>query len=324
MALKRKPVFWDKIDGIFMLSKGIVEGRGEDSYYCGYKENSALVGVFDGCGGLGAQTYASFRSHTGAYLASRIVGGAVREWYQSYDGDWNGKENLKSLSEYINKAYEIGGRYAKSNLKLRGSMVRDLPTTLALALIQDAEEGEVLHVVWAGDSRVYLLGAVGLMQLTRDDTDSESAFENLSNDGVLTNVLSSDGNYSLHYKRVELKAPCMVMAMTDGCFGYLPTPMELEYALEESLLQAESLDDWKEKLRSLFDEYAGDDYSFGFAGFGYGTFSGMQESMSSRCAHMKSEYVEALHAKAGDREGRDVLATELWEKYRKEYEQFLN
>ena len=40
------------------------------------------IGVFDGCGGLGARQYKHYEDHTGAYIASRIASGAVYEWFQ--------------------------------------------------------------------------------------------------------------------------------------------------------------------------------------------------------------------------------------------------
>lgn len=110
-----------------------------------------------------------------------------------------------------------------------GSMVRKFPTTLALAYAEKEEDAIKIHLLWAGDSRVYLLDEKGLAQLTRDDTDVEDAFENLTNDGPMNNVLSSDGNYGINYKSVLLSTPTIVFAATDGCFGYIPTPMEFEY-----------------------------------------------------------------------------------------------
>ncbi len=320
MPKKKQLVFEDKLDAMFVIAEEMIIDHGEDSYYCAFDDRSALVSAFDGCGGLGAQRYDNLGNHTGAYLGARLISGAMCEWFHNRRGEkWSsGRELTNDIAHYVREAFQIGAKYAKSNVKLRGSMVRNLPTTAAIAYVEDYTEGELLHVIWAGDSRVYILDRNGLAQLTVDDTDSDSAFDNISNDAVLNNVLSSDGNYTLHYKRFQLTQPSMLLVMTDGCHGYLATPMELEFMVEMSLLQSANLDQYKSNLRHLFGEFAGDDYTFGFAGFGYGTFANMKQSVKARYNYMKKQYIDVLEEKSSD-----AVRRELWEIYRKEYERYI-
>ena len=56
-------------------------------------------------------------------------------------------------------------------------MVRPFPTTLACAYAVPDQEEILIHILWAGDSRIYLLDQDGLAQVTRDDTDIEDAFD---------------------------------------------------------------------------------------------------------------------------------------------------
>ena len=139
------------------------------------------------------------------------------------------------MKRYIEKGYDQCTRYAGGSSRIRGGLFREFPTTAAIVYIQNSSRGILLHVIWAGDSRVYLMDGRGLAQLSGDDIEGEDAFTNLYNDGVLTNVLSSDKNYALHSKSILLSEPALVLTATDGCFGYLSSPMEFEYLLLESL-----------------------------------------------------------------------------------------
>lgn len=78
----------------------------------------------------------------------------------------------------------------------------------------------IADFIWAGDSRGYVLSDMGLAQVTKDDIDdSVDALDNISNDGVLTNVVSADGNYILHSKQIKIKDKIIIFNATDGCFG---------------------------------------------------------------------------------------------------------
>ena len=86
------------------------------------------------------------------------------------------------------------------------------------------------HVFWAGDSRAYVLPADGARQLSTDDLrDPSDAMANLRRDSVVSNAMSADTDFHVNYRRVELKAPFLLVCATDGCFGYVPTPMHFEH-----------------------------------------------------------------------------------------------
>lgn len=73
-------LFSEKFDDLFLISKEMIEGHGEDSFFCASSDDSAFLSVFDGCGGLGSRTFSNFKGHTAAYLASRAASGAVHDW----------------------------------------------------------------------------------------------------------------------------------------------------------------------------------------------------------------------------------------------------
>lgn len=320
MKNTQKKCFTDYLDTVQLISKMARENLGEDSYFCAEDDNSALVSVFDGCGGLGARRYQDIDGHTGAYLASRIVSGAVHDWYYS-------KKNrkldsftvTKELQNYIGKAYSVCEPYAVERIKIQGSMVRKLPTTFAMAYAEQDEDSILVHIVWAGDSRVYLLNTDGLAQLTVDDTDVADALENLTSDGVMNNVLSSDGNYRLNYTAVRLNKPAIVLAATDGCFGYVSSPMEFEYFIVKSLVKSETPEKFRENLKNCIDEYAGDDFTMGIMSFYYGTYAAMRIAYRQRLGLLESEYMFVMEENEED----ENCISSLWEKYKPMYERYL-
>lgn len=313
--------FLDFLSTGFLISQEMVEDHGEDNFYFKYSDYSAVLCVLDGCGGLGSRTYEGCENQTGAYLASRTVSGAIHDWYHDfYNKKWKSdREFVESIIAYIQKAYAVVGSYAKSNIKISGSMVRDLPTTMALAFACMMEESLAVHVVWAGDSRIYLLDDEGMHQLTRDDVKSQDALSNLSDDGALTNVLSSDGNYRLHHKLITLKKPSLVIGATDGCFGYLTSPMNFEYEVIKALTDSKSISEFRNYLKEFFDDVAGDDYTFACMGFGYDCFEDLRKSYVKRREFMEKEYMGELESQPDNEE----LILKLWQKYKKTYERYL-
>lgn len=316
---KKGENFIDKLDAQFVVSSDAIEGAGEDGFCCSCAENAALIGVFDGCGGLGARQYKRYQGHTGAYMASRLASGAVYDWFQVRKRENDFSDPLVDVKERITGALSFGEKRGGETLKLRGSMVRDFPSTAAIVLAEQKEGKIIIDAMWAGDSRVYLLDQVGLGQLSKDDTDSVDAFKDLRDDPVQTNVLSSDGNYVLHSKRVHIKGPIAVIAASDGYFGYWKTPMDFEYYLLDTLERSNSLSEWKEKLRTEIQEVTGDDSTLAAMLFYFGNFKEVKKTYRDRYEFLKKRYVLPLT----DSYTEDK-AIDLWQDYRHSYERFMN
>lgn len=313
--------FLDQLDTIFCVQQEMVENRGEDSYYCAIDKESAIISVYDGCGGLGARSYKSFKGKTGAYIAARALSGAVHDWFhKNSSNSWSSsKELLGNMNSYITKAYKVCSKYAVDKLRIRGSMVRDLPSTMAVAYTQYKDIGIVLHIIWAGDSRIYLMNEEGIAQLTIDDLDIQDAMDNLLEDAVLTNILSSDGNYKLHYKQMIIKKPTIILAATDGCFGYIPSPMEYELLILECMMRANSVQEYKKELYQKFLEWTSDDFAFGFMSILYGSYENTKECLKKRykyLVHMRETFFENdIRIEAN--------VKNFWKKYKVNYERYL-
>ncbi|MCC8129416.1 MAG: protein phosphatase 2C domain-containing protein [Clostridiales bacterium] len=312
--------FFDQLDTLLVTAEEVQQERGEDSFCASCAvPDAAMIGVFDGCGGLGGRRYPNFQGRTGAYVASRIVSGAVYDWFQQHGRDrWRTPEELqRSIQGYLQSAFAVSAPYAKSENVLKGSLSRPLPTTAAIACAQEGGDGVLLHTIWAGDSRVYLLDAQGLAQLTEDDIEGEDALSNLTNDSPMTNVISLDGNYILHVRRYGIRAdqPALVIAATDGCFGYLQTPMDFECMMLCCLEEAETEQAFRDNLRDCMREVTGDDFSFGLMSFHCGTFQGMKDFLSGRLTELTERYIRPLRQGVG--------AETVWREYRVSYERFI-
>lgn len=313
--------FRDAVDVIIQLNKPSFEGRGEDSFYCGSNSGSALVSVCDGSGGIGAKTYDTLSGHTGAYIASRLASGAIHDWYHDTASViWSDAAQMADdINRYINKAYDVCEPYAVDNVKIRGSLVRKLPTTLALAYASKARNGIRLDLVWAGDSRVYLLDSKGLAQLTLDDANVQDALENLTSDSPMTNVISGDRNYKLNTRTIFLNEPALVFACTDGCFGYVSSPMEFEHIILRSLADSKTPESFRDKMAEQFNYYAGDDYAMCLTSFGFGSFADTCKAFRKRLALLEKNYIIDNNA-----EDFYERVEGLWNEYKADYERYLN
>ena len=287
-----------------------VKGEGEDSYLYIQGGDATLLATFDGCGGSGARGYERARGKTGAYLASRIASGAVRDWF--HEGEAQGGDEAIALLKQRMSRYLAECRQALGGESLvRGTLAKELPTTCALLMLP--HRGQDALAIWAGDSRCYLLDKGGLHQLTRDDVDSYDPMENLRADGVLTNVVSASSDFELHVRWIPVNGPCVALAATDGCFGYLSTPMEFERELLATLLESTNPADWERRLQKAFAEVAGDDATLCGVCVGFGKYDVLQDALAPRYHELCERYLHDIGDKDDDERRR------LWEGYRKDY-----
>ena len=315
--------FTGRIDKVFLVAKPAVAGEGEDSFYCcrnGSKR--AIAAVFDGCGGLGSRRYTAFRGHTGAYISSRIASGAAYDCFHSTwsKSDRSGKSFFAEYKKLLAEGFSIAAYMcANERSMIRGALVRDFPCTAAMAYASSDGDSVTVDYMWAGDSRVYLLNRKGLQQMTVDDLDVNDAMKNLSADSALKNVLSSDGRYTIHGRAIKLNSPALIFAATDGCFGYMNSPMEFEYALVRCLVESDTQIMFEEKLHDIFERHAQDDFTLGGIVIGFDSFDEMRKNYEKRYEQLKKEYIDPIR-KAED---SDTARSVLWEQYRSQYEQFI-
>lgn len=216
------------------------------------------------------------------------------------------------MEDYVKASLNVLKQHGDAGGRMLGSLGKDFPTTAAVITGSIGRRTTDIICSWAGDSRCYLLNADGLHQLTEDDLDEEDAMSNLYHDGVMTNVVNASVPFTLHQKKIRLSEPGFLIAATDGCFGYLSSPMEFEHLLVNSLVCAENLQSWKQELNDRIHSVAGDDYTLTVAGIGYESFSRMQTDLLPRHKVLEEQYIKS-----------DIDPNDLWQTYKKEYSIYL-
>lgn len=303
----------------------------------------ALLAVFDGMGGAGGTVYDTPDGpRTGAYLASRVARDVVeRRMTELLEPDWNlsGEAAAEDLRRSVREA--LVERLAELKAPpsgLRSRLLRALPTTMALVALQRTHSGGETwagHVLWAGDSRAYVFEAGGVRQLTTDDLrDPGDAMANLSQDSVVGNAMSADTEFHVSYRKVELRAPFVVICATDGCFGYVRSPMHFEHLVLSHLRDARSAKAWSAALQEEIAAVTGDDAAMAALGVGadleelQALFAPRIEELEVQSLAPLDESVDAVSEAEAALEGlrrRQVETTaEIWDRYKPGYERYLH
>ena len=327
----------------FAFNLGKIPDQGEDSDpILRDGPDLGLLGVFDGMGGAGGTVYETPEGRrTGAYLASRIARDVVEQrMLDLLEPDWhlNGKAAARNLEHSVQQA--LKQRLQELNPApsgLRSRLIRALPTTMAVVALQRTQPGGPTwagHVFWAGDSRAYVFESRGASQLSTDDLrDPGDALANLRRDSVVSNALSADTEFHINYRRVELRSPFLVVCATDGCFGYVRTPMHFEYLVLSHLLEARSTEAWSSALQAEIAAVTGDDAAMSTLAVG-ADLKEFQELFAPRVGELASDFIEPLDelSDAVTRAEQELRAlqsrqlnemTEKWNRYKSEYERYL-
>jgi serine/threonine protein phosphatase PrpC len=328
----------------FKLCTAKVAGEGEDADpILRVGPDLGLVGVFDGMGGAGGTVYDTPDGrHTGAYIASRFARNVVeRLMLELIKPEWNldGPATAAELHRVL--ASSLAARLAElkaPETTLRSRLVKALPTTMALAVLQrtgPAASAFACHLFWAGDSRAYVVEPEGgLRQLTTDDLRSGGdAMRNLTDDSVMSNCISADTDFHVNHRQVELQAPFLLLCATDGCFAFVRSPMHFEHLLLSTLRGARDVPAWRRALEAAVTTITGDDAALALLGLG-ADLDGFKRLFKDRTAEVRGRYVDPLdrldgqisgaeQELAGLRGRRAELGAELWGVYKHDYERYL-
>lgn len=327
----------------FGFNLGKVPDHGEDSDpILRDGPDLALLAVFDGMGGAGGTVYETEDGpRSGAYLASRIARDVVeRRMLDLLVPDWN--LNGVAAAEDLRRSVQEALKRRLMELKappsrLRSKLLRGLPTTLTVLALQRATRTGstwLCHVFWAGDSRGYVLEPDGAHQLTVDDLrESNDAMANLRNDSVVSNAVSADTEFHVNYRLVRLEAPFVVLCATDGCFGYLPTPMHFERLMLAPLAQVHTVDAWSRAIQTDVAAVTGDDAAMSVVSVG-ADMNELRSLFAPRLTELETQFTGPV-----DEMGRSVQRAEdeldaqrrrqlaetqqLWARYQPNYERYL-
>lgn len=222
-----------------------------------------LIAVFDGMGGAGSRKvpdpHNPESSVSMAYLASRAARGAVLEACKQITTRMQPGEIVgllgQNIQKFLTRLVEREGGIPSGSM--RGRMVKDYPTTVAIALIEEGDSRTV-HMMWAGDSRVYAMHhdqAFLLQQLTLDHTASGASGD--GGDAALTRCATPD-SVDLEYTTIEVPNDAIIFVATDGCFAYESSQFLLTTLIEQIDRSTNQLD-YAEKLSVALSTIAGDD-----------------------------------------------------------------
>jgi serine/threonine protein phosphatase PrpC len=326
-----------------------VEGKGEDADPIAiWEHNQGVLAVFDGLGGAGSTNYHHKGvAHTGAYIASRVAMNEVKSFasaFQPRPAIPLDVANLRNDLSYAlrHKAANLEAESEPSRLKSK--LIKRLPTTIAAFFVAQQSETTIdCQIVWAGDSRCYALSpSTGLQQLSTDDIKSGGdALNNLKTDSPLSNYLNADTDFELNSRVWQFTQPLILLAATDGCFGYLLSPAHFEFLLLDTLAKAKDDAQWREEVIRRLSGSAGDDCSMSLLPLGWSSFNALKETFRERLLQLRQEYIEPLDAltkeidesskllreaesRKNDGEARrEVLRQELWRRYKATHDQYL-
>lgn len=293
--------------------------------------NIGFIGVFDGMGGSGATEYTlpDGTKQTGAYIASRLVCRSLQEFIGK-----NPQHDIEStqLQHYIKEQFD---KYVvENNIKpsgLRSPIIRILPTTLSVIGYKQENHNIDIYSYWCGDSRNYILTQKGLMQISTDDLKSQQdPLENLRNDDALSNCICQDRAFTINRLHIEYQhLPIILLSATDGCFGYLPSPMHFENLLLGTLMQSNDIECWRNNIIETLKPISGDDFSMSVVMLGL-TFEDWKKCLKSRWQDVQKKYIQPLEQKQKEidraqQKARDMLqslydmTTQLWNDYKTNY-----
>jgi serine/threonine protein phosphatase PrpC len=333
-------------------------GFGEDAkpLFAPRAPAAAMLAVFDGMGGSGAeQLNTPDGPRSGAWLASRTVREAVGSCgpLLSASSEPEGcdfgeatpfiespraiapADMTEAIAAAIRRSLDdvAASTGAGTYSRVKSRLIRTLPTTMAVAWF-DLRRRE-LTAAWAGDSRIYLLTPEnGLQQVTTDDLKTGGdAQENLMEDSPMSNCISAESDFIIHERSLALRPRSVLIAATDGCFGYFPTPLHFEHLLLSALKRAHSIEEWKDLLCAGIENVAEDDATLAGAAIGWPDFDALRVDFLERydhCAALATRYDEQAAdifdlQKKLDVAKRTLSADrqELWRTYRVSYEELL-
>jgi serine/threonine protein phosphatase PrpC len=319
---------WNEVTALAAVWTEKKKGRGEDAPPTGLYQRSSgrgVIAVYDGAGGAGAREVGRTPDEevTSAFVASRAARFALEDWFVTTapkrrlpDGD----DLHDALLDGLN---QVG---IAPRGKIRGNMVRHLPTTVAAIEYEILDNRRVeLASRWAGDSRSYVVHpTMGLQAVSLDDTQDSDALVLLLNDQPMSNVVCADRPFHVNeFLGVEpLMLPVVIACATDGFYNYLPTPTHFEYLLLQTMQDAQGMQEWAQALAGRVQQYTSDDASLVIAALGYRNYQAMKHDYQTRYKHLGRHYVHPFGRAQESGSDSDVVAirTDQWARYREGYE----
>ena len=124
--------------------------------------------------------------------------------------------------------------------------------------------------------------------LTKDDADALDGdpFSPANMYLAMNNTICQDRDFRINKSTIKVSYnssnPIVLIAATDGCFGYFKNPIEFEYTIRRSLLTSTVLDEWLPSIRqAIIDNIQQDDFSMALVEIGDSNFVTFKGSLTS-------------------------------------------
>lgn len=296
----------------FVVDKII--GHGEDAHPI---NQPGFMAVFDGMGGAGSEKFViDGHEHTGAYLAARRVQQSTAQWSAQHRHMPLDVATLKQT--ILDDLHVYHGTLQSQPSLIRSKMRRTLPTTIAAVQYRTRKDVSELDVIWAGDSRAYWLTQHGLRQLTQDDADIAQADNNtlasIMQDAPLNNCISVNTDVTINVRRYRRQLPALIFVCTDGVYGFLPSPIHLEYMILTALRQAHSINDWSKRIETHLQPIVGDDMSMAVVCLGWRDIKSVKRDLEARCNTI-DKIINELNMNT-DQPSRETIFRKYWDTYK--------
>ncbi len=175
-------------------------------------ENFVWTLVCDGMGGT-----------NGGDIASRMAVKVIENYLNSFLSESDSTEDIYSkMYEAVNSANSM--IFEKSKMD---ESVSRMGTTVVLCIVK----GDVLQIVYAGDSRAYLIRNDDIVQLTKDHSvvqqmiDSgeitEQDAKNHPQKNIITRALGVNSSIDLDYVVSDVEKDDIILSCTDGLTNHL-------------------------------------------------------------------------------------------------------
>lgn len=275
--------------------------------------------VCDGLGGDGSakhikeseeEPYKTKSAYLGSRKLSEICVNFFEENYEELLST-DIKKCIERLKDKINEELtSYVTKYPKAE-DSKGGMV--FPTTLAAVVYKEDDEGVNATVIWAGDSRVYMLTEENsLQQLSRDDVVGEfdACF---GKDCRMSNCISQDEPFFINYASYKLPKHCVIFACSDGCFDFTKSPMHFEMEILKALFGAKKLESsvLKDCFETVFESMnSGDDCTLSGVVFNYSS-DDMERIIKNRLKPLNSLIIDFRNAEQAYEKTTNEKRTEI-------------
>lgn len=149
----------------------------------------------------------------------------------------------------------------------------------------------------------------------------------------MSNYCNADVPFKINIISGTETKPLIILAATDGCFGYFPTPFHFEYIILQTLLQNDIADlkEWVDLIQIEIKKITGDDFSMSLCSFGFPNIISIQDSFDIRMNIVQNDFINRyVTAEKNEFEtklsyeqaivDKENLLKELWNSYKLNYQ----